>query len=514
MHIRKDLCFAMTALGLCASGIVQADTLTDQVTINGFASAGITWTNLGDDERYEPVSGIQGLNGTDLDTEYDSVAAVQFGYRLSDETRYSMQVLAKGQDSWTPAMEWAYISHKLTDDLTLRAGRLRLPVYMYSEQIDVGYTYPWVRPPVETYSILPATNTSGLDLLYHKDLGDWQSDAQLQFGKVSGKASDVTFNINNGTTLNISFSHDALTLRAGYAYGELSFNTPSDLTTDAIDQQTAGCTGYTTSDTCTSGPYPVVGTLTFNGDTYVDAVNNTTGAAGADGIDDDNGMPDEPTNLNGLDMNKVPDTGTSLKDFANGCNPLTDNCNFLDYDHRNARFYSIGALFDDQNWFFAAEFAAMRIDGWVYDYNSGYVTAGKYIGKFLPFASFAKLTTIDEKARKICNSCLTAVNGNAYVTASGFGGAAVPGGLAAVTGGPVTAPIDLSYLNTEQTTSSLGVRYEPRAGLDFKLQVDRVSGFKDTVGMVITPFVTSTLSNTPTERDAYTFVTFLVDVAF
>ncbi len=57
------------------------------------------------------------------------------------------------QDTWKGNLEWAYLSFAAAQGLTLRAGRLRLPIYMYSETLDVGFTHPWLRLPDETRRI-------------------------------------------------------------------------------------------------------------------------------------------------------------------------------------------------------------------------------------------------------------------------------------------------------------------------------------------------------------------------
>lgn len=40
------------------------------------------------------------------------------------------------------------------------SDRLRTPQYAHSDALDIGYSYPWVRPPVEMYN-LPLDNYEG-----------------------------------------------------------------------------------------------------------------------------------------------------------------------------------------------------------------------------------------------------------------------------------------------------------------------------------------------------------------
>src|SRR5690606_38291839 len=81
-----------------------------------------------------------------------SKLSAQFRYGVTDRLAVTAQAIAKPeQDSWKAKVEWLYLSHQTTDRLVLRAGRLRSPVYMYSDTLDVGFSYPWLRLPDEVY---------------------------------------------------------------------------------------------------------------------------------------------------------------------------------------------------------------------------------------------------------------------------------------------------------------------------------------------------------------------------
>lgn len=83
----------------------------------------------------------------------ESRLGIQGMTRLDDATRVTLQVLARAVEQYQPKTEWLYVSHDLTDNIDVQGGKMRLPVYMYSDKMDVGFAYPWVRVPSDAYSL-------------------------------------------------------------------------------------------------------------------------------------------------------------------------------------------------------------------------------------------------------------------------------------------------------------------------------------------------------------------------
>jgi hypothetical protein len=69
---------------------------------------------------------------------------------LSDDDRYAASV------------SWAFLSWRPTNDWLVRAGKLRIPTFLYSETTDVGATFEFARLPVEMYSLSPTYDFTGL----------------------------------------------------------------------------------------------------------------------------------------------------------------------------------------------------------------------------------------------------------------------------------------------------------------------------------------------------------------
>lgn len=145
--------------------------------VNGFITAGMTVANK-DLNNYgiDETPNFRGL----------SKAGVQLTYPLNDRADATIQMVARTDDSnsndaWDVDAEWAYLRYRLTDDLQVRAGRLRTPFYMYSESLDVGYSYPWARPPLDVYRS-PLTAYDGVDMLYDFKTGGINNRIQFWTG--------------------------------------------------------------------------------------------------------------------------------------------------------------------------------------------------------------------------------------------------------------------------------------------------------------------------------------------
>ncbi len=96
----------------------------------------------------------------------DSVFGLQADGRLNAQWSATLQVKAapslKSDSSWTVRPAWAFVAWRPSDDWLLRAGRLRAPLYLYSESIDVGVTHDMARLPTEMYSLAPSSDFDGL----------------------------------------------------------------------------------------------------------------------------------------------------------------------------------------------------------------------------------------------------------------------------------------------------------------------------------------------------------------
>ena len=193
-------------------------TLEDQserFQINGFLSAGVS-------EASRDVSDQNTSFSDSASFDTDSIIGLQTSFHINETTDVTAQLVARGADNWDLEADWAFIRYSPTDELSLRAGRMRLPLYLFSESLEVGFSYPWVRPPSEVYAI-PVDNYNGIDGTYNLNAGNWVHSVQL----FVGNENDDTFETQVFYGGNLSSNLDAWTIRLSAYTFDLKFKSSS-----------------------------------------------------------------------------------------------------------------------------------------------------------------------------------------------------------------------------------------------------------------------------------------------
>ncbi len=379
----KRAALAAVLAGVCAQA--AAENITPNLKFNGFgtASAGVVNKDQGGEYLRDTYNDYLGLT-EDPNFTLESVLGLQFDYRVNEKTNIVAQLVAKGSDYFNVNAEWAYIAYQFNDNLRGRAGHLGMPIFMYSDSIYVGQSYPWVRLPSELYHAIPTTSFTGADLLYRMPVGDsWNFNAQL----LTGSSNTPQFYTSNAVSTNFSLSNDSLSLRASYTQSKLD-------------------------------------------------------------------------------------------------NPAADGTP-LEVDGEKTTFLNAGFLMDDGQWFLAGEFGQLKIDGWLSDWNAGYLSAGHYFGKWLPYVLVSTTHTFNEQ------DCIKTT-------------------LCSPTPSPIGTIDRLasSYLN--QTTYAVGAKYAVSSGLSIKSQIDKVipsngsNGFVAYPDIDITPLDESGVAQNPNSFYVFT----------
>ena len=112
----------------------------------------------------------------------DTVAGLQVDSRFADRFGATVQITAApasdNDNQYSASVAWAFVSYRPADDWLFRAGRQRIPFYLYSQSYDVGVTYEFARLPTEMYSISPSNNFDGIS--FSKNWGAGGGDLALE----------------------------------------------------------------------------------------------------------------------------------------------------------------------------------------------------------------------------------------------------------------------------------------------------------------------------------------------
>jgi hypothetical protein len=177
----KILLAALNASLLCASQGVSAV----ETKVTGFGS--IIGTTLLSDEGYwvKHPSGA-GLYDDDVgfDIKEETLLGVQGVFKFTNKLSATAQVISRGQDNYDPDIEQFFVSYTASDQWNLKLGKLRNPIYLYSDSMDVHYSFGWLRTPSTSYS-LSASFIEGVSVMYQGDVFGLDNRTIFSYGRAN-----------------------------------------------------------------------------------------------------------------------------------------------------------------------------------------------------------------------------------------------------------------------------------------------------------------------------------------
>ncbi|SOB77634.1 hypothetical protein SAMN04488490_3458 [Marinobacter sp. LV10R510-11A] len=176
----------------------------DRVRFNGFFSTGVA--RASNDAGYAGIT--EDTNVADL-----SLLALQGTFDVTEKSQAVLQLVGRGADDWEPQVEWAYLSHRPTNNLQLRAGKMRIPFFMYSDSLEVGYAQPWARPPQSVYGPIAITSYVGADATYNFNFDDSSLTATVFTGFTDEDGNSGDVQLRNIGGLNLTWTDYVWTLR-------------------------------------------------------------------------------------------------------------------------------------------------------------------------------------------------------------------------------------------------------------------------------------------------------------
>lgn len=151
-----------------------------QPKVAGFVSYGVTKGVMPEGVVYDYGLADDELN---LDTR-DTRVGIQISADIDDNTSITTQFIGRGgpESDYHMNVDWGYINYNLGQSFKLRLGKYKINQFLVSDYADVGYAYPWVRPPQDVYGTNPLVSLDGFDLLFKKPLGKVNLLAQIYYG--------------------------------------------------------------------------------------------------------------------------------------------------------------------------------------------------------------------------------------------------------------------------------------------------------------------------------------------
>lgn len=383
--MNKKLLASLLAFSAVTPAVMAQDNC---VKISGFGTAALTWSDNRDAEFARPNQS-SGTAHT-IRTGIDSNLGLQADLPVNDWLSLTAQGLVRkdGEEAYGAELSWAFAKFHISDNLSVRAGRIGLPIFMISDYRNVGYANTMLRPPVEVYSQVPFDNVDGADVTWNGDFGDTSVTAQLALGGTKtplGAYSHVRG--KRIAAFNISAEHGPFTVRAGHARVNVTIDDVASVNTLLGLLRTAG-TGY-----------------------------------------------------------RLPQV-----------NALADE---IQADEAKGSFSSLGLLMDWNDIVLQTEFTKRKTETYINDTTSWYVMGGYRIGKFLPYYSRSELKIDSAVGTAALQAC-----------PAGYP-AACTATLRQLAAGVSRLPYT-GLGQGEQTTDSIGVRWDFHRSMALKVQIDRI----------------------------------------
>jgi hypothetical protein len=159
----RGTCVLAAVCGLGALPASAAD-----ISVSGFGTVGYAVSDQA--YKYQRFVDDQGtfkrdsVVGAQIDAKLDG----GFGLTLQGKVAPSM----KSDKDEVGSIAWAFLSWRPTNDWLLRLGRVRVPLYLYSENMNVGTTFEFSQLPVEVYTTSQTTDGDGVDVSKTWSIGD------------------------------------------------------------------------------------------------------------------------------------------------------------------------------------------------------------------------------------------------------------------------------------------------------------------------------------------------------
>ena len=210
---------------------VNADDHPFRWSVKGFGTLGVTGSDADQIGFYRSITQTQDVkNSWGIST--DSRLGLQIDLDINSSLHATTQWIARdhGGNFLEQNLEWAFLRWSPIKTLDIRAGRMAADLFLLSDYRNVGYAYPWIRPPHEFYAEIPFYHYDGIDItkkfIFEDNLLSFRVAAGYSFNQIPTNVGryDVHSSILGA---NLIYESGNWRLRGGYAYLRLLSNPPT-----------------------------------------------------------------------------------------------------------------------------------------------------------------------------------------------------------------------------------------------------------------------------------------------
>lgn len=163
-----------------------------------------------------------------LSANLDSVLGLQWDYTLTPSTSFKLQGVIRAGEEFQPKMRMAYVQQRVVENLSLRAGRMRSPLFFDADTTEIGYANTAIRGPIPLYAGTSASqiiHIDGLNVQWRKPLDDllltvdgyWGGGQFTHYDVTKVPTSESQINTNGIGNLAIKLEFGNGTIRYSHA---------------------------------------------------------------------------------------------------------------------------------------------------------------------------------------------------------------------------------------------------------------------------------------------------------
>ena len=240
-HLTRETVTAICAMTLwvVAAAAAAADDSNERMfMVGGFGTVGAVHSS---EDRADFTTGISEATGAGYTNQWsaavDSLLGLQVTGTFTNQLSAVVQVISEQNydNTYTPHIEWANVKLQVTPDASIRVGRIVLPIFLLSDSRKVQYANPWVRPPVEFYTLIPVTNSDGIDASYKLHSGRLTQSFVGTYGTSRPDFTSGNANVRRQLSISDTVEFGPATIRGTFQQAVLAIDTLDSLT-DAFRQ--------------------------------------------------------------------------------------------------------------------------------------------------------------------------------------------------------------------------------------------------------------------------------------
>lgn len=217
--------FRVSTIALAVAAALPSLASAVDFSYSGFSTAAYAQSDT--DEAQVGYSGQP--NGIDSEGTFttDSKLGVQVTAKFNDLVSATVQGVGYADltGDWEPRLDWAYVRVQPLSSVSLRAGYLRAPTFMYSDSVFIGYANVWVRPPMEIYNMAALYQIRGVDATWRTQAGPVNVTLNPYYGDSKVDIVGDELDVPMWAGIAATAEYRSFMFRLGYSQNELGSTT-------------------------------------------------------------------------------------------------------------------------------------------------------------------------------------------------------------------------------------------------------------------------------------------------